>query len=83
MVRGGSKIVVFDKGTSVVSMYNTGSIICFVNKPTKISSILISTFAEKYNQYPKEDIISYRVYGDWAETQEGKLKIIINKQEVS
>ena len=67
---------------SVVSTFNPGVITCFVNKPTKIPSLLIGTFTEKYDQYPKEFIITYGVYGDWAETQEGKLKIIIKKQEV-
>lgn len=66
-----------------LSLYNDSDIVFFVKKPVKICTLIIGTFTDKYEQYPKNFIINYKVYGDWAETQEGKLKVIIKKQEVT
>jgi hypothetical protein len=64
-----------------IPLYNDGNLVFFVKKPVKICTLILGTFTEKHEQYPKEFSIEYRVYGDWKEEQEGKLKIKINKQQ--
>ncbi len=57
---------------------------CFVGLPTHLVSLTLEIHKELYNKYPDEFKVPYRVYGDWAETQEGKLRVICKKeQEVS
>ncbi len=63
----------------IYTRYNTKKI-CFVNKPEYIDdSIILGLHSDKYDKYKNEYDIHYRVFGDWAETQEGKLKVNINK----
>jgi len=72
-----------DKENSIVSLLNPERLHSFVNRPLKIPSILISLYPDRYEEY-RDFEIKYRIYGDWAETQEGKLKVICKKkQEVS
>lgn len=66
--------------TSTISYYSNEQVYCFVNVPAPIHMLTINTRPNEYNNYPSEFRIKYRVYGDWAETQEGELKIRINKQ---
>jgi hypothetical protein len=67
---------------SIASVYNLGQIVCFVNKPAQIPSLLIGFYSDKFSQYSNEFVIKYRVFGDWSvKTQEGSLKVVINKQE--
>jgi len=70
--------------TSTISYYSNEQVYCFVNAPAPIHMLVINTRPKEYNNYPPEFKIKYKVYGDWAETQEAKLKVICKKnQEVS
>jgi hypothetical protein len=33
-----------------------------------------------YDKLKEIETVKYRIYGDWADTQEGELKVNINKQ---
>ncbi len=69
------------EGNTVISFCSYEKVYCFVNKPARIHTLLLGTFAENYDRYPNEFRITYRVFGDWAETQEGVLKVICKKQQ--
>ena len=63
----------------IYTLYSTDKI-CFVNKPEYIGdSIILGMNSKKYDEYKNEYGIHYRVFGDWAETQGDKLKVIIRK----
>jgi len=65
----------------VYTFYNT-KIPYFINKPEYINdTIILGLHNERYNEYENEYSIKYKIFGDWGETQEGKLKVIIKKQE--
>jgi len=63
----------------IISFCSYEKVYCFVNKPARINTLLLGTLAEKYDDYPNEFTITYRIFGDWAETQSGKLKIRVRK----
>lgn len=70
-----------NKDYLISSFINNHYHICFIDRP-----IILSFFEMKIRpdiEYEKEYEISYKIYGDWKEPQEGKLKVIVNKQEVS
>ncbi len=67
------------KGERVVSIYNNRQLTCFVNKLTEIPFLSIRILPENIKEYTNIEI-KYKIYGDWAETQEGTLKVKINKQ---
>ena len=74
--------IVRDDGKCVISYTNDGKYTLFVNKPYLDPNIVFSAAVDtnkcmKVNEDSFE--IKYRIYGDWAETQEGKLKVNINK----
>jgi hypothetical protein len=71
-----------EEANILVSFRNKHNYVCFVNIPIQISPLVIELHPQLRN-YVGEYEISYRVFGDWAETQEGKLKIILKKREVS
>ena len=74
--------IVRDDGKYIISYTNDGKYTLFVNKPYLDPNIVFSAAIDT-NKCIKihEDSfeIKYRIYGDWAETQEGKLKVNINK----
>jgi hypothetical protein len=69
----------------IYSYTNNGDYSLWVNRPQDTKLLLSLAFDEKkiIELYNDSFEIEYRVYGDWAETQEGKLKVLINKKEVS
>lgn len=74
--------IVRDDGKYIISYTNDGKYTLFVNKPYLDPNIVFSAAIDtnkcmKVNEDSFE--IKYRIYGDWAETQEGKLKVNINK----
>jgi hypothetical protein len=71
-----------DGSNRIVSFINKHEYICFVNVPTPIPSLVLKTYEGEYREYSSPLIIPYKVYGDWAETQEGRLKVNLNKQEL-
>ena len=76
--------IVRDDGKYIISYTNDGKYTLFVNKPYLDPNIVFSAAIDtnkciKVNEDSFE--IKYRIYGDWAETQEGKLKVNINKQQ--
>jgi hypothetical protein len=73
-----------NNGKYIIPNTNDGKYPLFVNKPHQDPNILLSPaidFNKVYNSSKESFEIEYRIYGDWAETQEGKLKVIIKKQE--
>ncbi len=69
-----------DDGKYIYSYTCDGKHTLFVNKPylgPNISAAIDTNKCIKVNEDSFE--IKYRIYGDWAETQEGKLKVNINK----
>jgi hypothetical protein len=75
-----------ENGKYVLSYPNEGRYTLFVNRPFFDPGMLFSSqmnIEKCYDWNVDEFIIKYHVYGDWAETQEGELKVIIDKQEVS
>ena len=68
------------KDERVVSIYNNRQLTCFVNKFTEIPSLTIRILPENIKEYTNIEI-KYRIFGDWAETQEGKLKVICKKKQ--
>jgi hypothetical protein len=74
--------IVRDDGKYILSYTNDGKYTLFVNKPYSDPNIVFSAAIDtKKCAEADEDSfeIKYRIYGDWAETQEGKLKVNINK----
>ena len=74
--------IVRDDGNYIISYTNDGKYTLFVNKPYLDPNIVFSAAIDtKKCAEADEDSfeIKYRIYGDWAETQEGKLKVNINK----
>jgi hypothetical protein len=70
-----------DDGNYVVSNINDGGYTLFVNRPRPDPNMNFSPAIDikkciKVNSFE----IEYRVYGDWAETQKGELKVNINRQ---
>ena len=74
-----------DDGNNYIYSYtNDGKYTLFVNKPYQDPNITPSAAIDKNRFFDKDSSeIIYRIYGDWGEKQEGKLKIIIKKQEVT
>ena len=76
-----------DNGNYILSYTNEGRYTLFVNRPYSDPNMLFSSAidANKCVEVYRDSFkIKYRIYGDWAETQEGTLKVSIKKhQEVS
>lgn len=62
----------------VISFMSNDNDHCFVNLPLPIYTISIRTSEEKCSDYNNFNI-EYKIYGDWAESQEGTLKVKINR----
>lgn len=76
------KSITREDGKYIFSYTNDGKPTLFVNRPIQgpdTNSAIDNKKCIDKNSYE----IEYRVYGDWAETQEGKLKVVLSKQEVS
>ncbi len=58
----------------LVSICNNGMPF-FVNRPTKILYLSFILNATDSNQYSADFEIQYKIYGSWAESQQGKLKV--------
>lgn len=72
-----------DDGRYICSYTNDGKYTLFVNKPHQDPNIILSAAIDKkkcVEVYKDGFEIEYRIYGDWAETQEGKLTIKVNKE---
>jgi hypothetical protein len=68
-------------GKYVVSNTNDGKYTLFVNRPHFDPNIIFWAAIDTKKCIEVDSFeIEYRIYGDWAETQEGKLKVNINKQ---
>ncbi len=65
--------------TSTISYFSDEQVYCFINAPAPIYMLKLITHPSNYDSYPNEFTITYRVFGDWAETQEGTLKVNCNK----
>lgn len=77
------KIIARYDSDYIVSHINDGNPL-FVNKAHQGPDISHAIDKKKVRESCIDSIIiRYKIYGDWAETQEGKLKIIINQQEES
>ena len=73
-----------DNGDYILTYINEGRYTLFVGRPYFDVNMLFSSAIDinKCRDISGNSFeIEYRVYGDWAETQEGKLKVIINKQQ--
>jgi len=65
----------------IFPLCNDGNYPVFINSPCEFHSLTLHSEPTNYEEYKNEYEILYTVYGDWVETQEGKLKVIIKKQE--
>ncbi len=66
-------------GKYIVPYTNDGKYTLFVNKPYLDPTIVCYAAIDTTKVDEDSFEIKYRIYGDWAEIQEGKLKININK----
>jgi hypothetical protein len=84
--QSGYTYIARDDGKYIISYTNDGEYTLFVSKPYSDPNIRFSPAIDtKKCAEADEDSfeIKYRIYGDWAETQEGKLKVNINKLQES
>ena len=75
-------LIARDGGNYIISNTNDGKYTLFVNKPYLDPNMHLSAAIDKQKcieRYKDSFEIRYRIYGDWAETQEGKLKVNIKK----
>jgi hypothetical protein len=68
--------------TRTYSVYNYGETVLFVNKPVMVPDLYLPLEVNpaNYDKLKEIETVKYRIYGDWADTQEGELKVNINKQ---
>ena len=72
-----------DAGKYIVPYTNDGEYTLFVNKPysPEDTHLTLAIDHNKIMKFPGASFkIEYKVYGDWAETQEGELTVKIDKQ---
>jgi hypothetical protein len=70
-----------DNGNYILSYTNEGRYTLFVNTPRSDPNMLFWAAIDTKKCIKVDSFeIEYRVYGDWAETQKGKLKFNINKK---
>ncbi|MBA7695313.1 hypothetical protein ES703_103937 [subsurface metagenome] len=73
-------------GNYILSYTNEGRYTLWVNRPYQDTNMIFSSafgINKLLDEFKDGFEIEYKIYGDWAETQEGKLKVIIKKQEVT
>jgi len=68
------------KGNVIISFCSYEKVYCFVGNPAQIHSLCLETYPQNYEKYPEQFKIKYRIFGDWAEKQEGELTVSCNKQ---
>ena len=68
------------KDTRIISFYNDWDFCVFVHSPVEFLTLSLKLLPQNYEDYEEKYEIRYRVYGDWAETQKGKLKVICKKK---
>ncbi len=64
----------------IVSFVSNHDHPCFVNTPTPIYSLVLETHEKEYEKYSSRLVIPYKIFGDWSQAHEGKLKITCNKK---
>jgi hypothetical protein len=64
----------YKENTTIISFYNNG-LPFFVNKPIGLSSLSFILNAADSAKYSSSFTINYKVFGNWAEKQEGSLTI--------
>jgi hypothetical protein len=69
-----------DKKATIFSFFSKEKVYCFVNLPVQIHPLKLHSQPEDFEEFQSEYKLRYRVYGDWAKTQEDELKITISKQ---
>ena len=70
----------------ILSYKNEGKYTLFINKPYNDTDFTLNSaldYKKCIELFKNDFILKYNIYGDWGEPQEGELKLIINKQEVS
>lgn len=72
-----------DNKNYVISNINDGRYTLFVNRPYQDPHMIISAGIDYRKLVEGNYTIKYRVYGDWAEIQEGTLRVIINREKDS
>jgi len=76
-----------DKGEYILSYTNEGRYTLFVNRPYSDPNMVFWAAIDTkkcIKVYEDSFEIKYRIYGDWAETQEGELRVVCKKhKEVS
>jgi hypothetical protein len=70
-----------DERLHQISVLADDDYLLFVKNPQKFCTLSIVLLSENYDKYPNEFIVNYTVYSSWSEPQDGKLKVIINKQD--
>jgi hypothetical protein len=73
-----------DDGEYILSYTNDGRYTLFVNRPYREPNTRFPDAIDSnkcIEVYKDSFEIKYRIYGDWGEPQEGKLKVNINKQQ--
>ncbi len=63
----------------IFPLCNDGNYCVFINSPCEFHRLTLTSEPNQYKEYKNEYEICYRVFGDWAETQDGKLKVIVKK----
>jgi len=69
-----------NRGKRIFPLCNDGNYCVFINSPCEFHSLTLHSEPSNYEEYKNEYEIRYTVFGDWAEIQEGKLKVNIKKQ---
>jgi hypothetical protein len=69
-----------DNGNYILSYTNEGKYTLFVNRPSRDHDIIFSPVMKLRLFSLARFKIKYKVYGDWAETQEGELTIKCSKR---
>ncbi len=76
-------IITRDNGNCIFSYTNDEDYTLFVHKPKQPQDMNLSIAIDNHKcmKLPKNNFkLKYYIYGDWAETQEGELKIQVKKQ---
>jgi hypothetical protein len=69
-----------NKGKRIFPLCDDGNYCVFINSPCEFHRLTLHSEPSSYEEYENEYEIHYTVFGDWSETQEGTLKVKINKQ---
>jgi len=67
-----------NRGGKIIKSIYQEKFIAFVHRPALIDTLQLQISPNNYAQYRDFDI-EYNIFGDWADVQEGNLKIIVKK----